>query len=103
VCEEAGRSVADETDQTPVVTRNENSSRYEIRFGGRVAGRVAFTHTVVDPEFEGHGLGSTLVRSALTDTADRGETIVPFCPFVQDWLKRHTEFDGAVDWAPVTT
>jgi predicted GNAT family acetyltransferase len=104
--------VADETDQTPVVTRNENSSRYEIRFGGRVAGfaafresagRVAFTHTVVDPEFEGHGLGSTLVRSALTDTADRGETIVPFCPFVQDWLKRHTEFDGAVDWAPVTT
>jgi predicted GNAT family acetyltransferase len=103
--------VAETVDQTPVVTRNDEKSRYEIHLGDTVAGfaafrpkpgRLAFTHTVVDPAFEGQGLGSTLVREALADTAARGEVIVPFCPFIQDWLKRHPEFDGTVDWEPAT-
>lgn len=103
--------MADDPEQKPTVTRNDDASQYEIRVGDTVAGfaafrsspgRAAFTHTVVDPKFEGHGLGSALVRAALTDVAARGETIVPFCPFVQDWLKRHTDFDGTVDWKPVT-
>ena len=103
--------MADEPDQAPAVTRNDDESRYEIRIGDTVAGyaafrsqpgRVSFTHTVVDDKFEGQGLGSTLVRDALTDVAARGDTIVPFCPFVQAWLKRHPDFEGLVDWKPVT-
>lgn len=111
VREEAGFTVADEPDQAPAVTRNDEKSQYEIRIGNTIAGysafrsrpgRVAFTHTVVDPGFEGQGLGSTLVRDALTDVAARGETIVPLCPFVQAWLKRHPDFEGSVDWQSVT-
>ena len=99
-----------DTDQTPVVSRNNEESRYEIQVGDTTAGfvafrqtpgRLAFTHTLIEPEFEGQGLGSVLVRSALEDTAARGETIVPFCPFVQSWLKRHPDFVGTVDWKPV--
>ena len=100
-----------EPDQTPAVTRNDEKSRYEIRIGDTVAGfaafrsrpgRVSFTHTVVENEFEGQGLGSILVREALTDVAARGDTIVPLCPFVQAWLKRHPDFEGSIDWQPVT-
>ncbi|RLQ84703.1 N-acetyltransferase [Mycetocola zhadangensis] len=93
-----------------MVTRNDEASQYEIRIGDTLAGfaafrmhpgRISFTHTVIENEFEGRGLGSTLVREALADVAARGETIVPFCPFVQDWLKRHPDFDGTVDWKPI--
>jgi uncharacterized protein len=103
--------VADDIDTTPAVTRNDAKSRYEIRIGDTVAGfaafrshpgRVEFTHTVVDPDFEGQGLGSTLVRDALADASTREETIVPFCPFVSAWLKRHSGFEGTVDWAAVS-
>lgn len=102
--------MADDADQTTSVTRNDDESRYEIRVGDSLAGfvafrqnpgRLAFTHTVIQPEFEGQGLGSTLVRNAIEDASTRGETIIPFCPFVQSWLKRHPEFEGTVDWKPV--
>ena len=109
VMQESRKPVA-ETDPSPAVSRNDEKSRYEIRIGETVAGfaafriqpgRVVFTHTVVDPDFEGQGLGSTLVRDALTDVSARGETIVPFCPFIQDWLKRHPDFEGSIDWKTV--
>lgn len=102
--------MADDPDPAPSVARNDEKSRYEIQIGDTVAGfaafrqnpgRVAFTHTVIEPEFGGRGLGSILVRDALTDVSARGETIVPFCPFVQSWLKRHPDFEGSVDWKPV--
>ena len=66
--------MTDDTDQTPVVSRNDEESQYEIRVGNTRAGfvafrqnpgRLAFTHTLIEPEFEGNGLGSILVRSAL--------------------------------------
>ncbi|AWB87321.1 N-acetyltransferase [Mycetocola zhujimingii] len=102
--------VADDADQTTSVTRNDDESRYEIRVGGTLAGfvafrqkpgRLSFTHTLIEPEFEGLGLGSVLVRSALDDVVASGDTIVPYCTFVQSWLKRHPEFEGTVDWKPV--
>src|SRR4051794_32811854 len=43
-------------------------------------GIVAYTHTKVEPEFEHHGVGSLLARTAMDDARSKGRTVVPICP-----------------------
>ena len=52
---------------------------------------VAILHTELDPAFEGRGLGSTFVREMLRQVADRGGTVLPYCPFVRAYLQRHRD------------
>lgn len=63
---------------------------------GRKEGRLVLHHTEVDQSVEGHGLGSKLVAGALDDIRARGLTIVPLCPFVRSYLKRHPEYADLV-------
>lgn len=88
-----------------VVTDVPARSRYEITLDGVPAGyseyhdrngRRVFIHTVIDPSFEGHGLGSRLVRAALDDVRAKGMTIVPLCPFVRAWLESHEGYADLV-------
>jgi len=60
-------------------------------------GRYVFVHTEIDPEHEGHGLGSALARYALDDMTDKGVTIVPICPFISSYIKEHPEYQRLVD------
>ncbi|MBQ0892299.1 N-acetyltransferase [Micromonospora sp. U56] len=57
---------------------------------------IAYTHTEVDPQFEGRGLGSTLARGVMDDARARGRTVVPICPFLAEWLGKHPEYDNLV-------
>lgn len=49
---------------------------------------TAYT-TQVSAEFEGHGVGSALVRALDADTREAGVEINPTCWFVAGWLERH--------------
>jgi predicted GNAT family acetyltransferase len=53
-------------------------------------------HTEIEPSLEGQGVGSRLVAGALADIRSRGLELVPVCPFVLAYLKRHPEFDDLV-------
>ncbi|WUW39177.1 N-acetyltransferase [Micromonospora rifamycinica] len=57
---------------------------------------IAYTHTGVEPAFEGRGVGSTLARAVMDDARARGRTVVPICPFLADWLGRHPEYADIV-------
>ena len=57
---------------------------------------VVFTHTEVDDEREGRGVGSRLVRGALDDVRAGGRTIRPLCPFVKEYVDRHPEYADLV-------
>lgn len=57
---------------------------------------IAYTHTEVDPEFEGKGVGSILARAVMDDARAKGRTVVPICPFLSKWLEKHREYDGIV-------
>jgi predicted GNAT family acetyltransferase len=95
-------------DVQKTVTRNEEAARYEIRVDGALAGfteieadgggRVVFPHTEIDPAFGGMGLSRILVREALSDTARRGETIVPLCSVVRKYLRENEVPGAVVDW-----
>lgn len=88
--------------------RNDDAGRYEMHVDGALAGfaefrirpgnRIVFTHTVVLPGHEGQGLGSMLARHVLDDAVSRGERIVPRCPFIAAYLRRHTGYEASVDW-----
>jgi len=76
-------------------------SRFEIRVDGDVAGfaeyrrrpgLIAFIHTLMDPRFEGRGLASQLVHTALSEARSDGLAVLPFCPFVRSYIAGHTEY-----------
>jgi uncharacterized protein len=82
------------------VADNPDARRYEARVDDEVAGFVqygvrpgllALVHTEVDPRFEGQGVGGRLVRGALDDARAKGLRVLPFCPFVNGYLKRHPD------------
>jgi uncharacterized protein len=82
------------------VHNNPTEYRYEIWVNGELAGytqyllrrgRIAFIHTEVYEPYEGMGLGSQLARAALDDARSRGLSVMPFCPFMADFIERHLD------------
>ena len=58
----------------------------------RARGRIAFMHTEVNDEFEGHGLGGKLASFALDEARAEGLEVLPFCPFIRGYIERHPEY-----------
>jgi uncharacterized protein len=88
-------------DETARVVDAPTRLRYEVLVGDQLAGfvqyqrstkEVALIHTEIDPAFEGHGLGSRLIREALEDSRRHGREVLPYCPFVKAFVKRHAEY-----------
>ena len=89
------------------ITNNEAARKWEARLDGELAGyaeyrtspnRVVFTHTVVDERYEGRGIGSGLAKAALDAAVAANKRIVPYCPFISAFLRRHIEYQANVDW-----
>jgi uncharacterized protein len=84
-----------------------DKQRYEATVDGGLAGFAAyrdmdgvrvFTHTEVDDEHEGQGIGSALVKALLGAEREAGRKIVPLCPFVDGYIRRHPdEYGDLVD------
>ena len=79
--------------------------RYEVTLDGLAAGHLAYllrpglialVHTEIDERFEGHGLGSSVIRFALEDARERGLAVLPSCPFVKSFIERHREYADLV-------
>lgn len=87
------------------VTNNQAESRYEVSLGTGIAGfaayrtapgSIVFTHTEIDPAFEGQGLAGALARAALDDVRARGLHAVPICPYFKTYIRRHPEYQDLV-------
>lgn len=92
------------TGSTEVVD-NPERSRYELHVDGQLAGFILYrvqpgvvtmVHTEIEPEQEGHGLGSILAAGALDDVRARGLKVRPLCPFVSLYIQRHPEYADLV-------
>ena len=90
---------------TSVVTDDPAASRYELRVGGELAGFVEYhlrgqqinlIHTEVDPRFQGAGLAAQLARFSLDDARKRNLSVLPSCPYIRSWIRKHPEYTDLV-------
>jgi predicted GNAT family acetyltransferase len=94
----------EQVNETPEVVDDVAGSRFVVEEDGQVAelvyqldgDRLVLLHTGVPIELEGRGIGSRLVAAAFDEAERRGLTVVPLCPFVRDWLKRHPDAAATV-------
>jgi predicted GNAT family acetyltransferase len=84
-----------------VVADAPERERYEVRVDGELAGFtayktrpgvIAFIHTEVEGGFQHRGLGERLVADELDDARKRGLVVLPFCPFVQSFIRNHRDY-----------
>ena len=89
---------------TDEIVNNTAAHRFELVVDGHVAkawyrlspGVITFTHTDVPKALEGKGIGSRLARAGLDYARAQGLKVVPLCPFVAGWLKKHPEYADLV-------
>ena len=89
--------------KTPVEIRHDREAhRVEaVLEDGRVAGFaeyrprsetvLSFTHTEVDDEFEGQGIGSQLARGVVQTARDEEFSILPSCSFLREYIRTHED------------
>ena len=90
----------------PLINNNQGlKKRFELHLGDQFAfidyilnknGVMFLTHTEVPNELAGKGIGTVLVKQALEDIKAKGLTLVPLCPFVALYIKRHPEWKELV-------
>lgn len=92
-----------------IVTREHHPDRYQLTVDGVPAGFAEFVdvdgqriffHTEVPEAFSGQGLAAVIVRQALDATRAEGLRVVPVCPYVKQYVRKHDDWADIVD--PVT-
>jgi predicted GNAT family acetyltransferase len=89
---------------TDEVVDNRAHNRYELSVDGatafvayaREAGVITFIHTVVPDALAGRGIGSKLAKFVLDDARAHGERVIPQCPFIAAYIRRHAEYQDLV-------
>lgn len=95
------------TTDAPIVADNPSASRYELHLGTELAGYVEYklrahdtvislVHTQIEPAFQGQGLATHLARFSLDDARERGLAVLPFCPYINSWIKKHPDYADLV-------
>ena len=87
-------------DEQIEVRDNRDAGRFETDVDGKTAvldyrlldGRLRLVHTGVPPSLEGRGIGTRLARFALDVARERDLDVLPDCPFVASFIRRHPEY-----------
>ena len=84
------------------VRNNPDRQRFQVLDGDTAIGQAAyvddgdghriFYHTVIDEEYGGQGLAGRLAAQALDVTVAAGLRIVPVCPYIKNYLVKHTQY-----------
>ena len=85
--------------QMQIVRDNKAEQEFELVVDGHRAlaayqiegDTIVFTHAIVPKAIEGRGVASKLIRGALDSVRDCGLKVVPQCPFVAAYIKRHPD------------
>ena len=90
------------------VRHDPQASRFSVPLGDdsavaeyeRRGDTITFTHTIVPSEHEGQGIGGRLARAAMDHARRERLQVVPQCPFIAAWVKRHPDYHDIVhpDW-----
>lgn len=87
------------------LVKNETKKRFEIEVDGHFAfinygetgKQIALVHTEAEPELAGTGAAAAVVEKTLEWIETNGYSLLPFCPYVFSFIKRHPEWKRIVD------
>jgi uncharacterized protein len=87
-------------DQEIAVTNNEAKRRYEAWVDGHLAvltyeregDSIIYLHTGVPSAVSGRGIANLLAKTALDEARAQKRIVVPQCPFVAAYIRRHPEY-----------
>ena len=87
------------------ITDHKEMMRFELNVEGHIAfteyerngNRIFLIHTEVPKEIEGHGIAGALVEKILQHIEANGWKLVPYCPYVQSYLRRHPDWKRILD------
>lgn len=91
--------------ETIPLHKNEEKKRYEIEINGHFAfinfgengSQIALVHTETEPELAGKGAATAVVEKTLQSIEESGKKLLPFCPYVFAYIKKHPEWKRIVD------
>lgn len=86
------------------VVNNSDARRFETRVGDYFAfidyipkgKNIIFTHTEVPGVLEGQGIASKMTYTALEYARANNLRVVPLCPFVEEYIRNHPEYQPLV-------
>jgi predicted GNAT family acetyltransferase len=86
------------------IENNESAQRWEAHVDQQLAvaeyrlrgNTIFFIHTEVPHALEGQGIASRLIQAALEDARTRHLAVIPFCPFVAGYIRRHPDYKAIV-------
>ena len=82
------------------IFNNKARNRFELSVEGQTAvteymmpgDKIIFTHTEVPVALEGNGVAGLLAKTALEWAKEQGLKVMPLCPYVAGYIKRHPEW-----------
>ncbi|ULQ56528.1 N-acetyltransferase [Flavihumibacter rivuli] len=85
--------------------RNDKGERFEMKVGNELAfiefkqkdEKVYLIHTEVTPGLEGRGAATAVIEKTLQYLEANHYRLIPLCPLVVAYLKRHPEWNILVD------
>lgn len=86
------------------VRNNESLSQFEAQVDGHLAvaqyrligDHITFTHTEVPEELQGQGIAGRLARTALEHARAEGLKVIPRCPYIAGYIRKHPEYQDLV-------
>lgn len=86
------------------IRNNKEAHQYEAEVDGdlafisyeETANGIILIHTEVPEALEGHGIAAKLAQTALDDARVRGLAVIPLCPYVASYIRRHPDYADLV-------
>ena len=86
------------------LVHNQAGKQYEFHIEDKIArieyilakNKIFLTHTEVPVGLEGKGIGSQIIKKVLEEVKKQDLILVPLCPFVAGYIKKHPEWKELV-------
>lgn len=87
------------------LVKNQVARRFELKVGSYTTfidykehdKKIWLIHTESPEELKGKGTATAAIEKALSYIEENGYKLIPLCPLVAAYLKRHPEWDRTLD------
>jgi predicted GNAT family acetyltransferase len=91
-----GEIVFDHDEERQTFDAIVGDERATLEYRSNKEGKIFLTHTEVPPPIQGKGVGEALVKHVFEYIEENGMRMIPTCPFVKAYLRKHPEYKKLV-------